>query len=126
MAAEGEEAQKLTAPEALLQLLREKAPAQMGAPEMPLDGGGNDDDEDGDHDNELMDCVADLVGGYAKALGPQFSSVSAEVVDAMMKFSKAVRHAHFSKPWQSCLSKLLRTSSSFQNTSSPGPLILSL
>ncbi len=53
----------------------------------------DNDEEEADHDNVLMDQVADLVGSLAKVFGPSFSNYSQEFVHAMMKFAKANRPA---------------------------------
>ena len=97
---EGEEPQAKTAANALLDLLHEKAPCQVGAGAADEAGAGAggagdelDGDEEGDHDNVVMDSVADLAGAFAKVLGPAFSAMSTEVVDAVGKFAKANRPA---------------------------------
>ena len=64
----------------VLQLLHEKSPSQLGH-DLNFDGGavGGEEgfeDEDNDHDNILMDNVADLVGAFAKTCGVAIAQVS--------------------------------------------------
>jgi importin-4 len=64
-------------------LLQEKAPCQM-----KLDS--EDDDED-DHDNVVMDAVTDLIGAFAKAIGPPFAQYFDAFVPPLMKFTDPLR-----------------------------------
>jgi len=90
-ASEGEEPNKLTGAQALLALLRETAPCQRDTTEVTE--AGDPEEDEGDHDSELMDSVSDLVGGFSKAFGAAFAPLAAEVIDAMMKYAKGGRPA---------------------------------
>jgi len=118
----------LTAPQAVLQLLYEKAPCQMSLEELAAsqvegderakaaraasvaaDFGDDGDEEDEDHDNELIDNVADLVGGgFAKCFGPAFANFSAEYFDAMGKFAKASRPSSDRAMAVGCFAEMLQ------------------
>jgi len=123
LVADGDAPQTLTATQALLQLLRESAPCQTKTSEVAEAGGGaedgDDDDEDVDHDHELMDAVADLVGGFAKALGPQFTQISGDVLAVMAKYAKANRPASDRAMAIGCFAEVLE----FMGPEAAAPLV---
>lgn len=45
------------------------------------------DDEDSEHDEVLMDAVSDLLPAFAKAMGPQFAPILAQLFEPLMKFA---------------------------------------
>jgi len=78
-----------------LLLLHERAPCQIGLE--GEEGGAVDTvEEDEDHDNVLMDNVADLVGSYSKVFGASVLTASntttyGGLIEAMLKFAKISR-----------------------------------
>jgi hypothetical protein len=66
--------------EVVLQLLSEQMPCQHATV--------GDDDEDDDHDNVVMDSVSDLIGGLAKAIGPNFAPYFDAFSTKLLKFAK--------------------------------------
>lgn len=51
------------------------------------------DDDDEDHDSQLMDTVADLLGGLAHAFGAGFAEDFGALLPALLRFAKPVRPA---------------------------------
>ncbi|CAN1240622.1 IPO4 [Linum grandiflorum] len=72
--------------DATLQLIREQAACQMSENDSDAD-----DDDDTAHDEVLMDAVSDLLPAFAKAMGPQFAPIFANLFEPFMKFAKASR-----------------------------------
>ncbi|CAN1151071.1 Probable importin subunit beta-4 [Linum perenne] len=69
-----------------LTLIREQAACQLVENDSDAD-----DDDDTAHDEVLMDAVSDLLPAFAKAMGPQFAPIFANLFEPLMKFAKASR-----------------------------------
>lgn len=72
----------------MLELLAEGTCCQQTAEEEE-----EEDGEHGDHDNLLIDSVADLVGHAAKAMGPDFAPFFRQLCPPLLKFTKSARPA---------------------------------
>lgn len=70
---------------AVLQCLQESAPCQRNQE------GGDDEDDEGGHDNLVMDSVTDLIGVLAKVIGPNFVQYFDAFQKPLMKFAKPKR-----------------------------------
>lgn len=70
----------------LLSLLSEKAPCQVAAKADHQDEG-----DDNDHDQVVIDAVADLVSALAKYMGPSFVPYFTEFHKLLLKFTKPAR-----------------------------------
>jgi hypothetical protein len=76
--------------EALLSFMQENSSCQR----MEDDEEGDMDDDDADHDNILMDAVADLIGALAKAWGVAFCVIFDVLLPVMLKFARSSRPAN--------------------------------
>ncbi|KAG2703669.1 hypothetical protein I3760_06G148700 [Carya illinoinensis] len=71
--------------DATLLLLREESACQQTEPDSDID------DDDTQHDEELMDAVSDLLPAFAKSMGSHFAPIFAKLYDPLMKFARASR-----------------------------------
>ncbi|KAG2703671.1 hypothetical protein I3760_06G148700 [Carya illinoinensis] len=67
--------------DATLLLLREESACQQTEPDSDID------DDDTQHDEELMDAVSDLLPAFAKSMGSHFAPIFAKLYDPLMKFA---------------------------------------
>ena len=72
--------------EKLLLIMNEKTPCQKVSRDDK-----EEDDEDGDHDNIMLDSAADLICTLAKTLGEQIVPFFDTLQKPLMKFMKPVR-----------------------------------
>ncbi|KAB1207042.1 putative importin subunit beta-4 [Morella rubra] len=71
--------------DATLVLLREDSACQQ------TESGSDIEDDDTQHDEELMDAVSDLLPAFAKSMGSHFAPIFAKLYDPLMKFARASR-----------------------------------
>lgn len=67
--------------DATLLLLREESACQQTEPDSDID------DDDTQHDEELMDAISDLLPAFAKSMGSHFAPIFAKLYDPLMKFA---------------------------------------
>lgn len=67
--------------DATLSLLQEKSACQQTESDSDID------DDDTQHDEELMDAVSDLLPAFAKCMGSHFAPIFAKLYDPLMKFA---------------------------------------
>lgn len=88
MSVEGEKPLAPMLMEAILQLLKEKAPCQTYD---KYEDGEDEDEDDGDHDNQVMDGVTDVIGQLAKVLGVHYVQYFNAFHGPLLRFTKPAR-----------------------------------
>lgn len=88
------------------ELLTRKAPCQQTDEAYEqLGGGGVDDNDDDDHDR-FMTSVCDLVGGFARVMGPHFKQYLKEFLPAILAYGKSSRPPSDRSMAMGCLSEI--------------------
>ena len=83
----------------ILQLLTDKAPCQEGEDDE------DDEDDEAEHDN-FLNSVFDLVGGFAKAMGPQFAQYLPTFLAPIGEFCKSSRPTNDRSMAVGCLGEI--------------------
>ncbi|KAF5444081.1 hypothetical protein F2P56_036585 [Juglans regia] len=86
--------------DATLLLLREESACQQTEPDSDID------DDDTQHDEELMDAISDLLPAFAKSMGSHFAPIFAKLYDPLMKFARASRPSQDRTMVVACLAEV--------------------